>query len=152
MRELIAGFILLGLASGPATGQAKDQSDVTRSIIQAERRSIVAATMQLDYGQAALFWPLYDAYRDEVGLVNERTFKLLDDYAAAYPTLNDDQAARLLDEWLDIERDTLDIRHKWARRFGRRLPARVVARFFQLDSRLDTVVRAELAKVVPLAR
>ena len=68
MRELIAGFILLGLASGPATGQAKDQSDVTRSIIQAERRSIVAATMQLDDGQAALFWPLYDAYRDEVGL------------------------------------------------------------------------------------
>lgn len=37
-------------------------------------------------------------------------------------------------------------------RFRRALPPRVVVRYFQLDNKLDAVIRAELARVIPLAR
>ena len=152
MSHIVAGSLVLILAAGSAAGQAQDTFEVTRSIIQSERRSIVADTMKLDETQASEFWPLYDSYRDNIGLVNERSIKLLEDYAAAYETLTDSQAGRLMDEWLDIESVRQEIREKWVRRFSRRLPQRVVARFFQLDNKLDTVVRAELARIIPLAR
>ena len=152
MSHIVTGSLALILAAGSAAGQAQDTFEVTRSIIQSERRSIVADTMKLDETQASEFWPLYDSYRDNIGLVNERSIKLIEDYSAAYETLTDAQAGRLMDEWLDIESDRQEIREKWVRRFSRRLPQRVVARFFQLDNKLDTVVRAELARIIPLAR
>ena len=37
-------------------------------------------------------------------------------------------------------------------RFGKVIPATQVARFFQIDNKLDAVINAELAKLIPLAR
>ena len=146
---VIAAF-LIALASLDA--RARDGADVSRAEIQAERRSIVEATMKLDQAQAGLFWPLYQEYRDELAPVNEQWFELIDDYTAAYETLTDAQASEMLDRWLGIEHRALEVRQKWVRRFRKALPARVVARYFQLDNKLDAVIREELARVIPLAR
>jgi hypothetical protein len=37
-------------------------------------------------------------------------------------------------------------------RFEKILPARKVMRFFQADNKLDAVINAQLAQIVPLAR
>ncbi len=152
MRGIMVGVLVAGCAAGGAAGRAQEEYTVTRATIQAERRQIVAETMQLDPSVNDEFWKLHDAYRDDMNLVNERFNKLLDDYASSYETLTDQQAGALLEEWLEIEREVIDVKKRWVRRFGRKLPERLVVRFFQLDNKLDMVVRAELARIVPLAR
>ena len=152
MKQHIAVVAAFLIALAPSQARATDGDVVTRAEIQAERRAIVEATMKLDDPQARIFWPLYQAYRDEVAPVNERFFELVDEYTAAYETLTDAQASDMLDRWLDIEHRALEVRQKWVHRFRKALPPRVVARYFQLDNKLDAVIREELARVIPLAR
>jgi hypothetical protein len=37
-------------------------------------------------------------------------------------------------------------------RFGRALPAKKVARFFQIDNKIDKTLQAQLAEDIPLTR
>jgi len=51
---------------------------------------------------------------------------------------------------LSIEQQRLAIKQRYARRFGSILPGKKVARFFQVERRLDAVVTLNLAQVVSL--
>jgi hypothetical protein len=59
-------------------------------------------------------------------------------------------AGQLLDESLSIEEARTQVRRQYMSRFRRMLPDRQVARFFQVETKLDAVVNAELAERVPL--
>jgi hypothetical protein len=67
-------------------------------------------------------------------------------------TLTDEQANRLLDEYLDVRAKEVTVRQKHVRIFRKLLPVSKVTRFFQLENKLDSVVSYELAQMIPLAR
>jgi len=56
----------------------------------------------------------------------------------------------LLDETLSLEEARSKVRREYVSRFRKVLPDRAVARFFQIERKLDAVVNAELAERVPL--
>ncbi len=87
-----------------------------------------------------------------MGRLNERQLQLLERYVRQYDSITDSQATQLMDRWLDLEGEAVKLRRAWVRRFNRQLPARLTFRFFQLDQRMDTVIRAELGQVLPLLR
>ena len=148
-------FLSLFLAATWSPIPARDKEDVqemltlTRAVIQVERREIIASTLNLAPDEAEIFWPLYQAYSEEIGLVKERHTQFVDDYVASYDNLTNEMASALMDRWLDLERDALQIRRTWVKRFSKQLPATTVARFFQLDNRMNVVIRAELAQLIP---
>lgn len=158
MNKSSAGLTILLLCSFLAAGGppalAADQEllELTRAVIQVDRREIVASTLNLAPDEAEIFWPLFQAYSDEIGLVKEREAQLIDDYVASYDNLTDARAAELLDIWIGLAEDALRIRKSWIKRFKKELPATTVARFFQLDNRMNVVILAELAQLVPALR
>jgi hypothetical protein len=85
-----------------------------------------------------------------MGKVNDRFVRLLTRYLDSYPDLSDAMAGQLLDESLSIEEARTQVRRQYMSRFRRMLPDRQVARFFQVETKLDAVVNAELAERVPL--
>ena len=99
-----------------------------------------------------MFWPLYRDYRTAMATVNDRYVKLVVTYLDTFDKLADDAATGMLNEALSIERARLDVKSQFIPRFGQVMPARKVARFFQIDNKLDAVINAELAKLIPLAR
>jgi hypothetical protein len=125
---------------------------LTRASIQLRRQTIVTSVMDLTPTEAQAFWPLYREYRIEMAKVGDRVSKLLVDYAAQYDTLTDDQAKKIMKEWLSIEKAKMDVKGKYISRFQKILPARKTMRFFQADNKLDAVLNSQLASVVPLAR
>jgi len=125
---------------------------LTRAAIQVRRQALVTVVMDLGPKEADVFWPLYREYRAEMAKVNDRFVKLLLGYLDNYDTLTDDAASRLLDEYLSIDRARNSVKSKYVPRFGKLIPAKQVARFFQIDNKLDAVINAELAQLVPLAR
>jgi hypothetical protein len=108
--------------------------------------------MDLTPSESQTFWPLYREYRIAMAKVGDRVQRLLVDYSGQYDTLTDDQAKKIMQEWLSIEKAKMDVKSKYISRFQKILPARKVMRFFQADNKLDAVLNAQLASVVPLAR
>ena len=143
---------------GASTPQESDQDDLTsdlaltRASIQLRRQAIVTSVMDLTPTESQAFWPLYREYRVEMAKVGDRVQRLLVDYSGQYDTLTDEQAKKIMKEWISIENAKMSVKSKYVSRFQKILPARKVMRFFQADNKLDAVINAQLASVVPLAR
>ena len=139
----------------PATDDDRDitsEIELTRAAIQVRRQALVTAGMDFDGKEADAFWPLYRDYRVAMARVNDRYVKLVGEYLSVYEKLPDDAATRIMNEYLDIERARIAVKTEYVPRFGAAMPARKVARFFQIDNKLDAVMNADLARMIPLAR
>ena len=60
--------------------------------------------MDLETKEAEVFWPLYREYRTEMLKVNDRFVTLLTSYLESYDNLTDQQANKLLDDYVSIEK------------------------------------------------
>ena len=151
-RTLLAALICAAAAAAvPARAQAlHDEIALTRQQIQTDRQAIVAANMELSDADAKTFWPLYRAYRQELEPVGDRLVKLLEDYAAKQKTLTNEEASTMLDEALSIRADEIKVKTKHSKKMRQSLPAKIVARFFQIDDQLDHMLRLQIADEVPL--
>ena len=139
-------------ASNVVSGDILDEIALTRTAIQARRQAIVTAAMDLTAPESQAFWPLYRDYRNDMAKVDDRLVDLIVAYAGNYDSLSNDMATKLLSDYLDIESTRLDIKTKYVPKFLGVLPATKVARFYQLDNKLDKKIQAELASEIPLAR
>ena len=126
--------------------------ELVRSVAQVERQAIVAEAMYLTDQESTSFWPVYHEYRGMVTRINDQLVKVVTDYAAQRDTLTDAQAKVLLDNYFAYENDLLKMRKKYVSKFGKALPMIKVARFYQVDNKLDSLFRLALASQIPLAR
>jgi hypothetical protein len=158
---MLAAAIPGAFAQAPSTAPAPESmpeidltSDIelTRAAIQVRRQAIVTASMDLESKEAEVFWPLYREYRLAMATVNDRFVKLLTGYLDSYDKLTDGDASKMLEEYLSIDRARNDVKKKFVSRFSKQLPTKKVARFFQVDNKLDAFMNAELAQLIPLAR
>ena len=157
----------LAFAQAPAPGhEAKPQEakpeeakpdvtsdiELTRAIIQAERQAIVTRAMDLTAAEAQTFWPIYREYRLEMIKVGDRLLALITTYAQNYRDLSDEMAGKLLTEYLGIEKARLQVKNKFLPRFQKVLPPKKVARYYQVENKLDVIIQTELAREIPLVR
>jgi hypothetical protein len=123
---------------------------MVRSLVRIERKALVEQEMQLAPAESQAFWSVYNDYEAERTKINDRTVKVITDYAAAYPDVGDARAEALLDEAFEVDSDLLSLKHKYARRFAKVLAPARVARFFQIERKLDAVQNLEIAEQIPL--
>src|SRR3989304_6191333 len=76
----------------------------------------------------------------------ERLLALITTYAQNYRGLSDELAGKLLTEYLAIEKARLQVRTKYVPRFQKVLPPKQVARYYQVENKLDVIIQAELAE------
>lgn len=139
-------------AADDAERDITNEIELTRAAIQLRRQALVTSAMDLGAKEAEVFWPLYRDYRTEMARVNDRFVTLLTGYLESYDSLTDQQANKLLDDYLGIEKARTGVKGKYLSKFRKVLPGRKVARFFQIDNKLDAVISADLAANIPLAR
>ena len=60
------------------------------------------------------------------------------------------KANAFFNEYLDIERDKLDVRNKYVPRVRRVLSGQKAARFFQIENKLDALINLGIANEIPL--
>ena len=142
----------LGLVSAVGrAGQADDANlDILRSTIRANKKALVASSLTLSDEEAAKFWPLYDEYQKKLTAVNDRLVALIKDYTTNYATLTDEHAMKLTEQYLDVEKDRNEVRREYLGRFGKLLPGRKVARFYQIENKMDAVIKYDLAEEIPV--
>ena len=150
---------IIGLAAcailvlmGRHTLIAADWSEIalTRSAVQQDRQAIVVKFMDLNESQSRVFWPLYRDYRSAVATADDRMVTIAETLIERHGVVSDREADDLMDQYLRFEQEKLEVQYAYLKRFRKILPVRQVARLFQLENKMDAVVRYELATKVPL--
>ncbi len=146
----------LGLGSAAAQSQPTAEPriheviELTRSVVQTQRKAIVANARQLTEQRSQAFWPVYRAYHAEVGLLNDRLAALITAYARDTVNVSPGEAEEMLDEYLSIRAARIKLKQKYVERFQKVLPSIKAVRYYQVENKLDAAVDLELAKSIPL--
>ena len=150
---IISAITLIGFV-GIAAAQDKpaDNMEIVKEKIRTDKKLLIATNMQLTESEAKTFWPLYESYQAELGKLKEREIKLIEDFADNYYTMSDDAAKNLLDDAMSIDSDHMKLRQSYLSKFRGILPDKKVARYYQLESKIDSVVQYELARRIPLVQ
>ena len=155
MKHLIGILAILVAAFTPAIVLAQTVDDaiqLTRSAIQTERQAVVAANLGLNESESVVFWPMYRDYRNAVNQAADAKVDILRRLFSDYETLTDDEAMSLLDDHLAFEKEMLKIRTSYAKKMSKVLAGRTVARFFQIENKMDAIIDYEMAGEIPLVR
>ena len=156
-RFVIAMFSVATLlvSAGSSLAQHDTQTavlEISRADIQADRKALVAANLPLTEEQATAFWPVYREYRLEMDKVADGVIALITNYAKNYATLDDKQATGLVKEFLDLQKDSGEVKKKYVGKFSKVLPGKSLMRFYQIENKLDTIVMAAVAGEIPLVK
>ena len=156
-KTVILAAAFLVFAAGPVTAQ--EQPDLHAAIVQAYdlardgTRQILLDELLLTDEEAAEFWPRYDEYAAELKEVEDRYLSLIKAFLQRYDRgiLNDEDAGKIVEAGLNIQRDRLKIRRRYLNDFSEVLPQIKVLRLFQLENKVQAEVDAVLAVAIPLA-
>ena len=155
---LLAFLLFCGLFTTSVRAQVNEafanvagEIETARSMAQTERKAIVARNMTLTAAESEHFWPLYNRYRYEMSVLQDRQVAIITDFATHYETLDDVEARQILDKWLAYESDVVKLRARYLKRFAKVLPGTKLARYFQIENKLDAMSNLTTASRIPLA-
>jgi hypothetical protein len=146
--------VLLCALALPVLAQDKpaDNMQILREKIQADKKLLVAANMGLTEKEGQAFWPVYESYQKDLGLLNGRMLVLIQDFANTYQAMTDDAAKKLVGEYLAIEGDRVKLKQSYLPKLRQALPEKKVARYLQIENKIEAVIRYELAEKIPLVK
>jgi uncharacterized FlgJ-related protein len=125
--------------------------ELMRQDVRAQKADVIAKTMELDTDEAAAFWPVYKKYEAERKVLADDRIAIIKDYADNYETLTHEKAKELITRALDNDGDVHALEKKYLEEFLKVLPATTVARFYQVESRINNLIDLELSSQIPLA-
>jgi len=154
---LLAAGLAVALAapaSAQSAGAAKPDVDqlveLVRKDVRAEKTDIISKTMALDAEQAAAFWPVYKQYEAERQALGNERLAVIQDLAEHFDSLNDEKAKGLLERSFAIQEKRLALEKKYKDELLKVLPAKVVARFFQVETRVNNLIDLGISSKIPL--
>ena len=161
MKKLIALFLtgLMCCAVSATAQQASDSSssdtnmEILKEKLKADKKLIVANNMELSDAEAKQFWPIYDSYQKDLAQVNQKLGQTIKEYAEAYNKgpVADGTAKKLLSDALSVEEQETSLKRTYAEKLEKVIPPTKVARYIQLETKIRSLIKMELAKQIPLA-
>jgi len=143
-----------GAASDATSGAASDTNmEILKEKLKADKKLIVASNMELSDAEAKQFWPIYDSYQKDLAQVNQKLGQTIKEYAEAYNKgpVSDSTAKKLLDQALSVEEQETKLKRTYAEQLDKVIPPTKVARYIQMETKIRSLIKMELAKQIPLA-
>ena len=152
MKKLILGIALLIAGTAVFSQTLDDYMEVQREALKTEKKAVVAEAMEFTEAESEVFWPLYNEYNSKMYLHNTELYKLIKEYAENFEMLSNEKAIELWNKAIKIEQDLLSLEKQYFKKFQKILPGRKVTRYFQVESKIKTLIDAELALEIPLVQ
>lgn len=151
---VVIGSLLACLMGGAVVAQDKPANtmDTFREKARADKKLVVASVLELTDNEAKAFWPVYNAYQSDMVAHYDRLIKLIGAYAKAYSAMTDETATKLVTEYLALERNHAALLSSYLPRFQKVLPARKVARLYQVENKIRALVNYDLASEIPFLK
>jgi len=151
--RVIAGLLVSLAAAGPAfADQAQAYLDYQRQVLRGEREVSIRANVQFSPEEGKAFWPLYHEYHDARQKTGDRSYRIIREYADAYNNnrVTDAQAQEWVNQALEVRAEEERLLRGHLERVAKILPGKKFARYYQIETKLDSLVRARLASEIPL--
>jgi len=123
--------------------------ELARADMSSQRNEIITATMQFSDKDAAVFWPIYRKYEYERSRVDDGRAAVIKEYAEKYSKITDADAKSMTDRMLEYDSRDIVLKKKYVKEFSKVLPATTVAKFFQLDHRIDLLMGMQVESTLP---
>jgi hypothetical protein len=144
-----AGVAAAQTTAPPAADQALDQ---LRKDARAGINTLITGSMQFSSDDAVKFWPLYKTYEQtRKGLTDER-IAIIKDFAQNYAAMNDAKALELMQRALSLEDKLAAAKRAFLAELQKSFPGKTVARFYQVNNRIDMLIDLQFASEVPLVK
>ena len=137
-------------------GRAQDQEPsidstiaVARANMQADRATLITAGMNFSDKEGAAFWPIYQQYEYERSRLDDRRAAVIKQYTQKFRNLSDADAKAMADQMFDCESRLAELKKKYYKKFNKVLPALTVAKFFQLERRVDLLMDMNVEYALP---
>jgi len=136
--------------SADSMNQPANDLAINLAAIKANKKALVANNMPLTQAQADAFWPVYDAYQSDLAAINNRTMDLINNYASNYNAMTEQVASQLTTGMIQIEQDRVNLMKSYLPQFQKVLPAKLVARYYQIENKIRAAIVYSLADQIPL--
>jgi hypothetical protein len=130
----------------------RDDTELLISQIQTDKRAVVLSSMQLTDAEVAAFTPVYDKYQADMKKQYEAAAEMLNKFAANYGSMTDDAATDIMKDWFKLRDERNALQKKYAKQLGRDLPPTKVLQWVQIENKLNALLDAEAAAVIPISR
>jgi hypothetical protein len=128
----------------PTTGPAAPSSAPPVGFTEAQRKGMITANIAFGKDEADGFWPLYRDYRRDVGKLQDRRAKAINDYTEIFRTMTGDQAKAILEDVLQTDEEISKVKRDYLKKFRKFLPETKVTRFYLIDAKIDLAAEAIL--------
>jgi Spy/CpxP family protein refolding chaperone len=150
---LVVAALLMAMAA-PAAAQSAGTTnmDILRQKVKADKKLVVAQNLNLTDAEGTAFWPVYDAYQQDLQAINQRLAATIRAYADAYNKgpVSNETAKKLLDDAAAIDDAEVKLKAASMPKILAALPAVKAARYVQIENKIRAAVRYELAANIPL--
>ena len=150
MKKLFVIIMVTFLGVNLSAQTLDDYMEVQREALKTEKKAIVAEAMMFNDAEAEVFWPLYNEYNNKMYTHNTEIYKLVKKYAEGYESLSDEGAVELWTAVMKVEANLASLEKQYFKKFLKILPGKKAARYFQVESKLRTLVDAQMALEIPL--
>src|SRR6185436_13348652 len=150
--------LLLAFAAGPAVAQpqkgapAAQTVDSVRQEARADKRALVEKNMKLTPEEAKRFWPVYEEHQRKLEGIVKRQNRAVLDYVNTEDSMTDANAKRLVKEVMEADADEMRLRERTMKAMMAALPAKKAARYMQIENKIRTLNRYDVAERMPLVR
>ena len=149
---VLVAVLAVFIVSSMAQEKPADNMQIVREKIKTDKKLFIAENMNLTESEAKVFWPVYENYQKDLAKLVDKTVKLVENYAANYQTMTEEAAKELINGYLAIEGERVTLMKSFLPKFRKVLPEKKVARYYQLENKIDAVVNYELARQIPLVK
>lgn len=139
------------LAHAQDTGLAADEQILLKQV-NTDKKALYAANLGLTEDESAKFWPIYEEYEAKLKPLQDRFLANLNNFAAKYDTLDDEDAAAMLKEKMAIEKESAALKQKYTAKVAKVLPPKKALRYAQLETRIQNTTARNVYSLIPLAR
>ena len=145
---------LLWIVPAFSQGPSSKSMEIVRDAAKKNKKAFIALNLQLTESEEKGFWPIYERFQDELDKINERLGKLIVDYAKEFnaQSLSDEKAKQLMKDYLESEEAIIELRNSYLNKFSDVIPGKKVMTYYQLENKIQAVIRYDLAMEIPLAQ
>jgi len=143
-------IVLLFMSSFVMAQSNKEDIDIIQSAFGKDKKDLVKDYMELPGKDSAAFWKLYDEYEDKRKVIGRERINLLEQYANEYQNLDNAKAEKLATGILNNDAKYNTLHQTYFKKFSTILGARNAAKFLQLEMYVQTYVRANVMREIPL--
>jgi hypothetical protein len=139
-REMLISLILLCLFPAGIL-QAQTPS---RQRLEAQRVAFITEKLQLTPEEAQQFWPVYNEYRRKKMKLEKEKTDLVRGYSSRESTLTDQEAEKIADEYVQLEKKQADLLVEYNARFKKVLPPKKVLQLYKAEKQFTAFLLRQI--------